>query len=758
MNDDKIQNSNILKVLISINHVFYPRGKVEAGDWCAFICSIEELYKGDPQLNKDRLSVSGIVPEIDYYEKYVLIAKFTPHETYGNQYTILCMNKLVNLDSPTEQRVFLEYVLSDTQINSLYEALENPFDVIRNNDIPTLISVKGIGEETAQKIIQRYNDNIGNGLAYVELDSFGLTKYMIDKLIETYGSADIAVQKIQDNPYILIEEVDGIGWKKADEMALNAGMGKESKKRISACIVHLLKTLVEEGDTWTTPQELIDVVFEMLDISDTAGFREVLYILQENNIICWDEEKTKISLTQYYELENSIARHLHRLLSCPNDFKLKNSDFAIKEIEEKQGFNFTEEQLQAIKSVVGSQVSIITGGAGTGKSTVVSGVLQILKDLSFAQTALSGRAASRLSEITHEDGYTIHRLLDYHPVHGFRRNENNPLKYNIIILDEISMVGAELFYSLIQAIPNGSKLIMIGDDGQLESIGLCNIFKDMLNSEVIPVARLTKIHRQAAKSAIITESVKVRNHEQLVSHKWVGNEVRGELQDLELNIYEDSILSQKKIIEKFTEIYENRCSNINDIQIVVPMRYKGDIATLALNKIVQNIVNPFGKNEIQIIQTTKGDEIEYKLREGDKVIITKNNYKTLTVDGECCSVFNGNKGIIESIDKSKKEMIIDFEQYGKVIIAKKFWRDVDLGYALTCHKLQGSEADNVIIGLDYTARGLLTKEWLYTAITRAKKYCVLCGETNALTYCITNSNIPYKRTFLKEMLQNYKEA
>ena len=297
---------------------------------------------------------------------------------------------------------------------------------------------------------------------------------------------------------------------------------------------------------------------------------------------------------------------------------------------------------------------------------------------------------------------------------------------------------------------------MIGDDGQLESIGLCNIFKDMLDSDVIPVARLTKIHRQAAKSAIITESVKVRHHEQLVPSKWVGEEIRGELQDLELSIYNDSILSQRRIISKFKKLYE-QYNDISRIQIVVPMRVRGEISTLALNSLVQEIVNPFGASPIEInVNVRRGESYSYILREDDKVIVTKNNYKTKTLDGTLCPVFNGNLGIVKSINQLSGIMLIDFDQHGPVVINRKHWNTVELGYALTCHRLQGSEANYVIVGLDNSARTMLTKEWLYTAITRAKKYCIVCAETSALGFCVTNSNINYKRTLLCEMLRHHK--
>ena len=340
--------SEIIKCLVSVSHIFFPKGRrIEAGDWSSFIATVEDIYEGDPQFKEgNRIAINGVVPDLDSYEKYVLIGKLVEHDTYGKQYEILCMNKLVNLDDPVEQRVFLEHVLSDKQINLLYETLLNPFEVIKNGDVETLKTVKGIGDEYAQRIIQRYGDNINNGLAYVELDSFGLTKYMIDKLIEVYHSADTLVKKVKENPYILIEEVDGIGWTKADGMALNAGWGKESIERISAYVICYMKELIDKGDTWTTPSELIENVFDVLDISDMDAFRETLYSLNEKEIICWDDAKTKISLRQFHALEANITNDLHRLMFSSTDFGYKNFELKIREIEREQGseFSFTEEQ------------------------------------------------------------------------------------------------------------------------------------------------------------------------------------------------------------------------------------------------------------------------------------------------------------------------------------------------------------------------------------------------------------------------------
>ena len=781
--------STIIKCKVKVEHLHFPKGRLpDSGEWAAFVGSVQEIYEGEPVYKSGkRISVSGTVPDIDFTKHYILFAKAVDHETYGRQYEILNMSQEVNLEDPLEQRIFLEHVLSDSQINLLYESLENPFDAIVNMDIEKLTSVKGIGEETARRIIQRYQSNINNGLAYVELDSYGLTKHMLDKLIDHYQSPDTLVKKIKENPYILIEEVSGIGWGKADEMARNAGSSEESLERISAFIVHHLKELAEEGDTWTTPSELIETAFEILDIDNQDAFRKALYSLHDKGMLWWDEGKTKIALKRLYELEANIANELHRLLSSSNQFDYSNFDMKMRSIEQAHGsgFAFTEEQRDAVKLVLENQVSVITGPGGTGKSTIVSGVLKMLGECSFAQTALSGRAASRLSEITNAPGYTIHRLLAYDPQSGsFGHDKNNPLPHDVIILDEVSMVGAELFHDLIQAIKPGSKLIMIGDDGQLESIGLCNIFKDMLDSDVIPVARLTKIHRQAAKSAIITESIKVRNHEQLIPSRWVGEEVRGELRDLELNIFDDSILGGGLILLiQASQPADYMASKWHFNTFCPPPDFKpaknhsevqGNLRKMwgrdedpsgsphacqrrnihaCLNTLIQEIVNPLGGNPTTInVKVKRGESYSYILREGDKVIVTKNNYKTKTLQGEVCPVFNGNQGIIESINALGGEMVVNFEQHGKVILKRKEWNAVELGYALTAHKLQGSEADYVIVGFDNSARIMLTKEWLYTAITRAKKYCVICAETKALSFAVTNSNVPFKKTLLNEML------
>lgn len=397
----------------------------------------------------------------------------------------------------------------------------------------------------------------------------------------------------------------------------------------------------------------------------------------------------------------------------------------------------------------------ITGNCG--KSATVAGVLAVLNNkYSFAQTALSGRAASKLQEVTGKEGSTIHRLLAIDEANGgFSHNEKNPLQYDIIILDEISLVGGNIFYSLLKAIPTGSKLIMIGDDGQLESIGSLNIAKDLINSKYIPHITLTETHRQAQKSAIITESKKVRQGEQIINKYSNGIEIRGEKKDLELNIYSDKSLTRDTIVSYFKKGLAVTNNNINEVQIIVPMKERGDACVYNLNKLAQEIYNPSNKNKNEVSIGIKN--LQYILREGDKVLNTKNNYTTVNADGHESPIFNGQIGIITNINTSDRIISVNFPYVSKkdILLPREAWNSLILGYACTCHKLQGDSSKYVIIGLDYSSYKLLSKQWVYTAITRAEKYCVLCAENNALRYAISQDKVSQKNTFLRQFLDSF---
>mgnify|MGYP001187429459 CR=1 FL=1 len=736
---------------VKINKQIYPRKPVEAGDWGIVSCFIDEVIDGEPILDKNDCFVAkGILPEINYYDTYKLVGKLVKDDNYGWQYEIVFMNLAYDLNDINEQRIFLSHMLTSSQVEELYNTLSDPFKAIEEEDIQTLTQVKGIGPITAQRIIDKCKANMDYSKIYVELDGYGLTQTMINKLLKKYISPETVIQKIKQNPYVLAEDIDGIGWVKADKLALKAGIDKHSDFRIEAYIKHYLFEQSELGHSWVYPSDILYAVEEMLEEDvDQEQLKNILYQMYDKGILYWDDSKSFICLKHFYELENNIKDELLRLLNSKNTFEYKDFELTISALEHQQEWKFTNEQKAAIKLALEHNVSIITGGAGTGKSATVKAIITILKQYTFAQTALAGKAASRLTEVTGHQGYTIHKLLNYSPQNGFEYNKKNPLWEDIIILDEMSMVGAELFYQLVQAIKDGAKLIMLGDIGQLEAIGLANVFKDLIDSGVIPVTRLTKIHRQAQKSAIITNSVDVREGKQIVRQGWTGIETRGELQDLIIDIYDNKLFTSKKIMEWFKSEHE-RLQNIMDIQVIVPVKDKGDACTFELNNEIQEHYNPYkiGKNQTNITKQGK----TYILRVGDKVINVVNNYKTINENGIPTVIYNGYIGIIQTIEKDY--MIIDFDLCGKIIIDKKYWGNIELAYAITAHKAQGSQWPVVIVGLDYNAYTLLTKEWVYTALTRAEKKCILCAENSALRFAISTSKITAKQTFLQKMLHD----
>jgi len=759
----------------------YPK-TYTPGDWALFLASVEEVHEGEPY-NPSEIKVKGRTYSLDVGGLYMLNAELDENDKYGLSYQLVSFSKECNFSDERQKRIFLESIFTDKQVATLYAGLKDPYEIIKNGDIDSLKKVKGIGFATANRMVKRFQDDMIKSRAYIALSDYDLAPTQIDSLIRRFrGDIERMINTINENPYVMIYEIDGIGWKKADQIAKAKGISNCDPRRIEANILYQLNSVTEQGHTWVTPQWLISSTLQSLElgVEFIDQFRESLYTLHDKDLLWWDEDKSKLALKKLRQIEEEIAEQLFRIsLGSPLLPKVSSpKDELLTQIELIQGWAFTDEQKSAVDTVLKHNVSIITGSAGTGKSSAVSGVLKILQGYEFAQCALSGRAAARLTEVTSKEGSTIHRLLQYMPPDGFYHNEDNPLPYDIIILDEVSMVGAEIFLRLLKAIKTGAKLIMLGDPGQLESIGLCNIFKDMLDSQVIPVCKLTKIHRQAAKSAIITESLRVRNSEPIIPYNWVGSETRGELQDLHLVIYGDAILSQDTIIEQYCRLF-NQGVDYKDIQVIVPMKHRGEICTHVLNALIQSIANPTGQGVI----VGKKDAVDsYQLRKNDRVIVTKNMYQAQrcikenelknslldedeylddwaqktensgeNLDLTTCPVYNGDRGIIKSIND--QQMVITFDQWGDIVIPHEDYSKIELGYALSCHKLQGSEADYVVVGFDMGGRMLLTKEWLYTAITRAKKYCVVCAESKALSFASQNSNISIKQTMLECLLR-----
>lgn len=747
--------------------IMFPKNnKYEDGDFAIVSARVVEAIQGEPKLHEiyQTITLKGKLAYMEEGGTYRVVAKEVYDEKFKSyNYNVEFMNEIIKVDTKEEQYDFLSTFLTDKQVHSIFETYDNPMEIIMNKDIDGLCKVKGIGQATANKIIERFNKSKDYARAYMELMPYGLTQKLINKLCEHYGGEGILLKKIKENPYVLADEVNGVGFKKADEIALKMGANPHGVNRGVSFVNYFLEQEAQKGNSYVYTHSLMNNIVENLgeDYPDES-ISIVLQDMIKKRVLWHNTDKTMIALTKYYQLERNIAQEIFRLRDSANTFNFVGWEDKIKHLEELQGWQYTDEQWDSIKATLEHNVVLITGLGGTGKSTSVLGMLKALDldETEFAQTALSGKASVNLTDVTGYDGYTIHRLLGYNPQGGFAHDRDTQLDHRVIILDELSMVDAKLFYSLIQAIPNGSKLIMLGDDGQLESIGVGNIIYDLMESGAIKHCNLTKVHRQASKSAIITESHKVRHSTQIVDKYFEGELTLGELQDLHLIGYHESDFKEvgtpKPTIDLMVEKYKEKLKltdNINDICAILPTKTSGS-SCYKMNQIIQQIVIP--TKMMKGITVGERSKNPYTIYRGDKVINLVNDRKAsyITPNGEevVRPIFNGNMGIVQQVNIEMGTIVVDFDNIGLVTIPRHKLSNIDLAYCVTVHKLQGSSSKYIICGLDNSHYIMQTRELVYTMLTRAKKHCDFIFETKALVRAIKNTNVQHKQTFLPYFL------
>lgn len=718
-------------------------------------------------------TVVGIMPYLMEDADYEISATEVENKKYGKQYQVNSINLYLpnGIESKEGQKEFLDIIFTKLQVKEMYETLDDPYMALKDGDISSLVKVKNCGMKTAVAWIDKFKTYMPLSNAMKELSEYGLTEALLRRIVNHYKSSDIAVEIIQNKPYKLIE-VNGVGWHKCDEIAMKGGLKPDSPERIGTYILYYLQERANEGYSYIPadanteiengivsktqkPINFIDTMIEFFgdDISDEALKGGLDYV---NDQLWFSDDRKFVGLKRIYDLEMSVAENLIRIRDGENDFKYSNWKDIIKQKEIDQGWEYNEQQIEGIKAVLENQVVVITGKAGTGKSSIVDAMIAVLQGYSYAQTALSGRAAARMAEITHEEGYTIHRLLGFpkgdRDHGGFVFHEDNKLPRDIIILDEVSMVDGELFNRLVKAIKTGSKLIMLGDTGQLECIGCMNIAADLIASKEIVSIELSQIHRQAANSGIITESIKAREGIQLIEKDWIGTEVRGKLNDLVLDCFSDKSNTFYKVMQHASSELEDG-TDIMDLMVIAPS-YKNESGVDNLNAALQSLYNPDSpeKKEVFVQKSSKA----WILREGDKIINVQNDY--YAKNKFTAGIFNGNIGVVKNIDTDANTIAVDFQDIpGIMILPKKNWKDLELGYAITCHKAQGSQCKKVIVGLDFGSFIQLSREWVYTAMTRAIDKCYMVAQNNALRYAVSKNSISVKRTHLVKLLA-YKAA
>lgn len=751
------------KVLVSghIHNVTFKEKNYETGGFAIFKFDIENIKEGElpDELNGDEwfrtpTTFSGSAPSLSLRQEYEIYAELTNHERFGPQYKIIKMTEKISFGNKEDVFKFFSYIFPEKTVEEIFKAIPDPIKVLEEENVEELLKIRGVGLARADRLIKKYKETRMDCKAYVTLYDYGLTFNMIKKLCDAYGSAETLVKKISDNPYMLIYDVHGIGWIKADQIAQDMGISIEDPRRITAYIFYILDKMGEdEGHTYICIDDLVaEVRKEVPDLTDTKVRVYVLDLIK-NGKVYYERETRRIGLMEHRIIEEKIAREIYRIASA-DSFELKGAQGVIDYCEKIKGFTYSKEQIEAINNCLTNNVVLITGLAGSGKSSVMYPVTQIIESNKrfLAQVALSGKAALNLTEITGIEGSTIHRLLGYKQDGGFAHDRLNPLRYDVIILDEASMVDERIFLSLLEAIPNGTKLIILGDTGQLEPIGIGCVFRDIIDSKKIAHTHFSKIFRQAERSGIITSSREVYDGIPIMKKGQYNTEIRGELQDFEIVGVSETKQELIKIVEKYKWFMEEKGATVDDIMIAVAKRAIGDTSARKINESIQRLVNGTPQwDEVTIHKNDNGTKYDVVFRVGDKILVTKNCYDTIDTSGKISPVFNGNVGTI--LELNNNWIIARFIQ-GDVILSKENFLDLELGYAITTHRLQGSGFPYVITVCDNGAYTLLSKEWLYTAITRARKYNVLIAQPGAVIRACGKTSVKEKRTWLKEFIIN----
>lgn len=763
-----MSENNMIECFVKKERQLFPKGRRDNtdGEYAIITFSVDRVVKGEPKIDKiyETILVKGIMPEIKYNKQYHLIAEETFDEKYKNYSYNVCYlgERVTDLDSLEDIRIVLEEITTSTSLVEKIMALDNVSDIFKNKDVEALSKVEGLGLKTSERLMDKFAEKTKFGTYEAKLGKLGLTKRAMDKLLETYPSYELIYKTIMNNPYVIAGEVTGIGFTRADILAQKVEMPQNSPERIKAFVGYYLKQKSNEGKSFVPTREVLDSLQSITDTTKYPIVRETIGgAFEEMRVkgkLWWNDNKSILALPEIRRVENCIANHIARLSNAKSRYDISNWELVVKTIEDKRGFEYTDEQREGIETVLKNNVVVVTGYGGTGKSSVLEPMTQILvnqQGKTLKQVALAGKAAQRIQDVTGKEAMTIHRALKFDAEEGgFTYNEKNPIDADIVILDEASMVDARLFSYLLEAIKTGSKLVIVGDHGQLNPIGFGQVLLDLIEAKLIPVVRLTKIHRQAQKSAIITESIRIRNNGHIVNYNEEIKTTLGELQDLDLEVYNDREGLEEKIIEAFKRRLEIE-KDIMEVQVIVTTRTRGNLSAFNLNNKIKEMVNPIGEDD-DYIESTIDAKHKYKITVGDKILVVKNNYSVLKYDEKKesyskCSIFNGNMGIVKSIEI--EHIMVDILGIGLVKIDKGDFSTIELGYATTCHKQQGSQYNSIIVAVDSGAYMMLSCEWLYTAITRAIKHCTLIGENKAIRRCCSTSEGNDKVTFLPYMLK-----
>ena len=708
---------------------------------------------------EDELTCVGSFPVVTQGASVELEGNFTQHPVYGKQFQAVRLTEKM-----PEDALAMERYLGSGAIKGIGAALagrivrhfgDDTFQIVENEP-ERLSEVKGIGEKKAREIAMQIAEKSDMRKAMMFLQKYGISLNLGAKIYQKYGDSVYSV--LQENPYRLADDISGVGFKIADEIAYRIGIHTDSDYRIKSGMVYTLLQATGEGHVYLPKDELFQRAAELLGVDSSYMEKHLVDLAMDRKIVQKEQgDQILIYPAQYYYLELNTARMLRELdVFCPEDEKIVER--RIVQIEKETGTVLDEMQKKAVQEAAGHGLLILTGGPGTGKTTTINAIIRYFEGegAEIRLAAPTGRAAKRMTEATGYEAQTIHRLLELsgmpeddregQPIH-FERNAENPLETDVIIIDEMSMVDIHLIHSLLMAVTAGTRLILVGDENQLPSVGPGNVLRDIIRSGQFPVVELKKIFRQASESDIVVNAHKINKGEQV--------EINNKSRDFFfLKRYDADIIIRVVIAliqEKLPKYVEAKPF---EIQVLTPMR-KGLLGVERLNQILQRYLNPpdASKKEKEIGQGL--------FREGDKVMQVRNNYQLeWEIRGRYgipiekgVGVFNGDTGIIKTINEFAETAEVEFEDGRWAEYSFKQLDELELAYAVTIHKSQGSEYPAVIIPLLSGPRMLMNRNLLYTAVTRARKCVTVVGSEETFRDMIRNEKQQRRYSSLDQRIQ-----